>query len=105
MRHVLLCTALIALFVLSGTARADDPDEVANLKARVKELEQQVEQLKQQLAARPAIPALPVPPNNFINPYSLRALPQAQPNIPPGSHSFQFNGRTVYLVPLSHPTP
>jgi hypothetical protein len=98
MRRILLCTALLAPFFLGASTRAADSDEVAKLKARVQELEKQVEQLKQQLAARQASPALP---RNFVNPYSLRAFPPAQPSIPPDAHSFQFNGGTVYLVPLS----
>ena len=58
-------------------------DENATLRARVKELEAQVEKLKQSKAVVITQPAAP-----------------GQPQVPPSWKPFEFNGMTYYVVPL-----
>src|ERR1700752_2258052 len=99
MRSIILCT--MALMICSASARGADPsapdaDEVARLKARVSGLEGQVRDLKQQLEARQAVPAIPDGP---VQPYTLRVIPKAP--IHPDARPFEFNGRTYYIMPLS----
>jgi hypothetical protein len=62
----------------------DYQDENATLKARVKELEGQVEHLKQ---------------NRVVN--VLPTQPAVPGQMPPTWKPFQFNGATYYLVPLA----
>jgi hypothetical protein len=95
MKRFLLCAALLTPLMWCTLARAADPDEVASLKARINELEQQVRDLKQQLARQPkAVLPHEVRPYYFSSP----VVPPAR--IHPDARPFEFNGRTYYIMPL-----
>ena len=74
---------------------ADDPEDVAALSKKLRQLEEEVAALRQRLAELGQQPSLQLPPA-----YSqVPAIGGAQ--VPPDWHQREFNGQRYYVVPLA----